>query len=345
MGYIGPSVVVRLKESEPEAKIVGLDTGYFAHCLTGCPVLPESRIEQQYFCDVRDVPEVVFEGVDSVVHLAAISNDPMGNRFEAPTEAINGRSTVEIARKAKRSGVKAFVFASSCSIYGTAFDGCRTEDSPLNPLTAYARSKISSERELQKLADDSFVVTSLRFATACGWSNRLRLDLVLNDFVASATALGKITILSDGTPWRPLIHIKDMALAIDWGVHRKSGNGGPFLAINAGRDDWNYQVQELASVVGDVIHGVAIDINKDGQPDKRSYRVSFAKFAALAPDYQPRYNLKSTIEELLNGFQGMGFDDRNFRESSLMRLKVLEGHIRTGLLDNDLRWVKGGNGQ
>jgi len=165
---------------------------------------------------VRHPQPEILRGVDAIVHLAAISNDPMGKTFEEVTDAINFRASVELARQAKAAGVRSFVFASSCSMYGMADDTPRKETSPLNPLTAYAKSKVSTETELQKLADKSFRVTCLRFATACGMSDRLRLDLVVNDFVACAVTSKNITILSDGTPWRPLIHVKDMARAFDW---------------------------------------------------------------------------------------------------------------------------------
>lgn len=215
MGYIGPRVVQRFQQSYPQAILVGLDAGYFAHCLTNAHVLPECRADIQYFSDVRRLPPEAISEVDAIVHLAAISNDPMGNIFEEVTFDINHRASVDLAKEAKRNGVKAFIFASSCSMYGLADDTPRKESSPLNPLTAYAKSKSYTEVELQKLADKHFKVTSLRFATACGMSERLRLDLVVNDFVACAVTSKNITILSDGTPWRPLIHVKDMARAFD----------------------------------------------------------------------------------------------------------------------------------
>ncbi len=218
MGYIGPCVVERLRESFPAAILIGLDMGFFAKNLTNAAFLPECRIDLQYFADVRKFSNDLLEDVDAIVHLAAISNDPMGNKFEKVTSDINYRASVELAKKAKKAGVKSFVYASSCSMYGSADDKPRTEESPLNPLTAYAKSKIYTEKDLVKLADNKFKVTSLRFSTACGMSERLRLDLVLNDFVACAVASNKITILSDGTPWRPLINIKDMVRAIDWAV-------------------------------------------------------------------------------------------------------------------------------
>ncbi len=338
MGYIGPSVVDALKAAYPGTQVSGLDTGYFAHCLTGARTLPEIRADQQYFADLRDLQDDVLEGVDTVVHLAAISNDPIGNRFERATEAINYRASVDLAQRAKMAGVRGFVFASSCSIYGAFEGGARAEEAELNPLTAYARSKVSMEQNLQSLADERFTVTSLRFATACGMSERLRLDLVLNDFVASAVANGRIEILSDGTPWRPLIHIKDMARAIEWGAGRSAGVGCPFVAVNVGRNDWNYQVRELAEACADVIGKVEVSVNPEARPDKRSYRVDFSRFRELAPNHQPLVSLEEAIHDLRNGLLDMEFDRPDFRETWFMRLKVLSAHVGSGRLDEDLRW-------
>lgn len=342
MGYIGPVVVKRLRQSYPDATICGFDMGYFATCLTNTVIFPECAIDIQYYGDIRDVniDFFNFNEIDVVVHLAAISNDPMGNRFDLVTKNVNYSASVKLARYAKMAGCKAFVFASSCSVYGDADDHqARTESSLLNPLTIYARSKIATENSLQELADKSFKVTCLRFATACGMSDRLRLDLVLNDFVASAVVNKKITILSDGTPWRPLIDVHDMARAIDWAIARDINDGGEFLAINTGSNANNYQVKELAEIVADVITGVEIEINKDAAPDKRSYQVNFDLFKKLAPDYQPQINLKSTIETLADALKQMKFSDSAFRDSNLIRLKVLNNLIKRRLLDNDLRWI------
>lgn len=338
MGYIGPCVVQRLRTSYPDATLVGLDMGYFATCLTNTEVLPELRVDLQYFADMRQLPADCLKNVDAVVHLAAISNDPMGNKFERVTLDINYRSSIELARKAREAGVKAFVYASSCSMYGSADDSARTETAPLNPLTAYAISKVSTEKDLETLADKEFKVTSLRFSTACGMSERLRLDLVLNDFVAGAVASKKITILSDGTPWRPLINIKDMAKAIDWAISREITDGSGFLAVNVGSNEWNYQVKDLAGAVAKVIPDVDISINKNAQPDKRSYRVSFDLFKKLAPDYQPEVDLISSIRKLKDGLEAMHFDDPDFRNSRYMRLKMLTGLRNKGLLTEDLEW-------
>ena len=183
------------------------------------------------------------------------------------------------------------------------------------------------------------VITSLRFSTACGMSERLRLDLVLNDFVACALAAGEITVLSDGTPWRPLIDVKDMARAIEWALIRDpSHTGGSFLAVNVGADEWNYQVKELADAVAAAIPGTKVSINTSAPPDKRSYRVDFSLYRKLAPTHQPQMSLQQTIAELKQGLSEMKFDDKNFRSSQFMRLKVLERHMSENRLGEDLRW-------
>jgi nucleoside-diphosphate-sugar epimerase len=338
MGYVGPSVVRRLKSSWPNAMLVGLDMGYFANCLTNAEVLPECRVDQQYFADVRRLPERLLDDVDAIIHLAAVSNDPMGNRFESVTYDVNHHASIGLATKAKSAGVKTFVFASSCSMYGSADDQPREEDSPLNPLTAYAKSKVATERDLEAIADKRFKATSLRFCTACGMSDRLRLDLVLNDFVAGAVASGTINILSDGTPWRPLIDVEDMARAIDWAVQRGLSGDAGFLAVNVGRDDFNYQVKDLAEAVAGEIPGVDVSINPNAQPDKRSYRVSFERYTRLAPDHQPQLDLRTSIRRLRDGLSAMGFQDNDFRNSRFVRLKVLTNLVDGGLLTDKLEW-------
>jgi nucleoside-diphosphate-sugar epimerase len=340
MGYVGPRVVRHLRDTHPDAVLVGLDMGYFASVLSAADILPECRVDVQYFGDVRTPPRDVLQGVDAVVHLAAISNDPMGRRFERVTFAINHAATVAFAAMAKAAGVSRFVFASSCSVYGAAGEAPRDERSPVAPLTAYSRSKILAEQGLGSLADEAFRVTCLRFATACGMSERLRLDLVLNDFVAAAMTAKRVQILSDGTPWRPLIHVDDMARAIDWAIGRGTGPGEAFLAINVGDDEWNYQVRDLARAVADVLPGVEVSINTAAAADARSYRVSFAEFRRLAPAHQPRRRLHETITGLAEGLERMRFSDDSFRESAFVRLNVLSDLRERDLLDDDLVWTR-----
>lgn len=339
MGYIGSVLVNHLRNTCPQAYLIGYDLGYFANQLTNVNLLPEVVLNTQYFGDVRKFPPKLLEGVSAIIYLSAISNDPMGNKYEQGTFDINHKACISLAQRAKNMGVKSFIFASSCSIYGSASDSPRTENSPLDPITAYARSKAFSERDLKELASDDFAVTCLRFSTACGMSPRLRLDLVLNDFVASAVAQKKITILSDGKPWRPLIHVKDMSRAIEWAIKRISLQGDEFLAINVGSNDWNYQVRDLAEAVAVEIPGTKISINKDAAPDKRSYRVNFELFKTLAPDFIPRITLSEAIRELKYALEESSFCDENFRDSrSFIRLKTLDFLRSKKLLTDSLEW-------
>ncbi|BCA79484.1 SDR family oxidoreductase [Desulfuromonas sp. AOP6] len=339
MGYVGPAVVGHLRRVFPSACLLGVDLGFFANCTMGCDLLPECRLDRQIFADVRSLPSELLQSVDTIVHLAAISNDPMSNKFEDVTYAINHQASVALARQAKAMGVKRFIFASSCSMYGAGHDNPRKESDALNPLTPYARSKVMTERDLEPLADEDFIVTSLRFSTACGMSDRLRLDLVLNDFVACAVTSKKISILSDGTPWRPLINTKDMARAIEWAVTRPSTLGGPFLAVNVGSEDRNYQVREVADLVANLIPGVSVEVNPAAPPDKRSYRVNFDLFRQLAPEHQPVYTLADSIQEVQQSLQSCRFNDLDFRSSRMMRLNHLNYLLEKGYLNEDLRWV------
>jgi nucleoside-diphosphate-sugar epimerase len=339
LGYIGPSVTNHLRKTYPDAELIGFDIGYFTHCLSNASYVPEVKLDLQIFGDIRKFPVKYLQGVDVIIDLAAISNDPMSFKFEEITLDINYRSAVKLAKMAKDNGVKSFVYASSCSMYGLADDSERKEGDKLNPLTAYARSKVMAEEELEPLAGDGFTITCHRFATACGWTNRLRLDLVLNDFVAGALVNKEISILSDGSPWRPMINTKDMARALAWGASRKPENGGKFLAVNTGSNHWNNRILALAEAIETVIPGVKISVNPDAPPDKRSYRANFDLFKKLAPEAQPQEDLISTVKEIRDNLIGMGFNDPNYRDSMFIRLKVLDYLQKNGALNSNLEWT------
>lgn len=336
LGYVGSVLIKALRREYPKAKLIGFDTGFFTRNLTSKLYAPEIFLDQQVYGDVRKFPKELLQDVDTVVQLAAISNDPIGNKFEDVTFKVNHKAVVDIAKKAKDQGVKRIVFASSCSVYGIAEEEARTEQSDVNPLTAYAKSKVRAELDLESLSDNDFVITCLRFATACGMSDRLRLDLVLNDFVAGAFTSEEITILSDGSPWRPLINVNDMARAIIWGHQRDSLQGGNFLTVNTGSNDWNYQIKELAYSIKKILPHVSVSINQNALPDKRSYKVDFGLYEKLAPTHQPQYNLETTIKDLVKGFEQMGFRDKNFRDSELIRLHVINQLLEEQVIDKEL---------
>ena len=338
MGYVGPVVVAHLRSRFPEAELIGYDSGLYSACLTTPGPVPETMLDTQYFGDVRTLPAGLLRGVDAIVHLAAISNDPIGNRFEQVTDEINRGASLRLAQLAADAGVGRFVFASSCSVYGAAGAAARCESDAVNPLTAYARSKVMTEQGLAQMPAKGMAVTCLRFATACGMSDRLRLDLVLNDFVACALSSGEITVLSDGTPWRPLIDVRDMARAIEWAVVRPAEQGGGVLVVNVGSDERNHRVRELAEAVAAAVPGTRVSINQAAQPDARSYRVDFGLFRELAPEHQPLFSLRDSIGALVDGLRAIGFADPEFRSGRMMRLNTLAGLIDAGRLGAELRW-------
>ena len=340
LGYVGSELVKELRHFHPQATLMGYDTGFFARHLLNPTISPDVNLDYQVYGDIRSVKPEVLKDLDTVIQLAAVSNDPIGNQFEEVTMDINYRSTVNLAKLAKENGVKNFVFASSCSVYGFAEEAPRTEDSAVNPLTAYAKSKVLSEEGLKELADEKFKITCLRFATACGYSDRLRLDLVLNDFVAGALITNQINILSDGSPRRPLINVRDMGRALRWGFERNQNETGDYVLVNAGSNEWNYQIKALAEEIHKIMPQVEVSINRNAQPDKRSYKVNFDHFRKLAPNHQPQYDLKKTISELIDGLEQSGFNNPDYRQSNLVRLYVINQLIKQGIIDDQLQYVK-----
>jgi nucleoside-diphosphate-sugar epimerase len=339
-GYIGPVLARDIAGRQLGWELTGIDTGFFENQLAGPD--PARFFAREIRADVRTLSDDVLHGADAVVYLAAVSNDPMGKEFEAATMEINAAAAVALADRCRKLGVRRFVFASSCSIYGAAGGTPRAEGDALNPLTAYARSKVEAETKLRLRADTRFMVTCLRFATACGASPRLRLDLVLNDFVASAALNGRIEVLSDGSPWRPLIHVEDMARAIEWALTR---DGDAFLAVNVGSNAWTWQMGDLAHDVARVLAAdgqpVDVTINRAAQPDNRSYKVDFSLFQKLAPLHQPQKQFDVAVQELRDQVKHMDFGGAPFRQSPFLRLNVLRALKADNRLSQDLRWRVG----
>ena len=339
LGYIGPVLTAFLRRETSDAALIGYDTGYFAGCFLNPLESADHLPDLQIHADVRNVRAEHLAGIDKVIYLAAISNDPMGNLYEEPTEEINSTAAKRFAEFAKRAGARSFVYASSCSIYGAGGSDFKTEQSQINPLTAYARSKVSCEQALVEYADQNFMVTCLRFATACGASPRLRLDLVLNDFVASALLNREIKILSDGAPWRPLIDVEDMCKAISWALDRHESTGGAYLAVNVGHNDHNYTIRDLAYAVQRELPGASVNINTSAPADKRSYRVDFSLYASLNERAKSGKPLEKTVLELVQTIQASDFRVSDFRNSYLIRLHALSRLRESKRLDSSLRWT------
>lgn len=333
-GYVGPVFARHVAEREQGWRLTGIDIGFFADQMTGPD--PARYFAREIRADVRALPDDVLRGADAVVYLAAVSNDPMGVEFETATMQINADAAVTLAERCRSLGIRRFVFASSCSIYGAAGEAARTENDKVSPLTAYARSKVEAERRLCPLAGETLSITCLRFATACGASPRLRLDLVLNDFVASAVQNARIEVLSDGSPWRPLIHVEDMARAIEWALTR---GGAPLLNVNVGSQQWTWQIGSLAREVGSVLGDIEVSINRAAQPDSRSYRVDFSLFRCLAPDHQPQKDFGAAVRELRDMIDRIDFGGQPFRKSQHLRLNALRELKLAGELSPELRRV------
>jgi nucleoside-diphosphate-sugar epimerase len=338
LGYIGPVLVSCLRQHQPDLQVIGYDTGYFEGCLINHVVDNRFKADVQLYGDVRSFDPSILQGVSTVIYLAAISNDPMGNVFESQTIDINKNSALNFANSAREAGVESFVFASSCSSYGFGGDEAKSENDSVNPLTAYAISKVEAESELSKIASDDFRISCLRFATACGSSPRLRLDLVLNDFVASALLNSNITILSDGSPLRPLIDVEDMCRAIMWAMDRPVESGGPALVVNAGCNEWNFSVLEIAEYVKEYFGNIDVKINEDAEPDKRSYKVDFSLYKQLSGESYPEKTLADSIGEIAQCIESSDFDLSDFRNSHFMRLNALRHLQDLKSLDSDLYW-------
>ena len=336
MGYVGSVLVPYLRKAYPKSYIVGLDIGYFSETVIDNSN-PEDFLDDQIILDIRDITKSYLIGFDTVINLAAVSNDPMGKEFETATEEINFLAGIKLAKLSKEAGVKKFIFASSCSVYGEGLAHPKKENDPINPLTEYAKSKINSEKKLFEISDSNFSIKCLRFATACGYSPRLRLDIVLNDFVASAVVNSEINILSDGNPWRPLIHVNDMARAIHWSIQDETKKN--FEILNVGNLNGNFQVKEIAEAVKKVIPDTKIEINKNASPDKRTYKVDFSAFCKQAKNFLPIFSLEDSVNDLTNKIRLLDLNKDRIKSSDFIRLKVLKESISQNKLDKNLKKI------
>ena len=333
-GYIGTIMVPMLISDGHE--VVGLDSDLYQRCTFG-EGMPEVESIRK---DLRDIEAEDVDGFDAVMHLAALSNDPLGNINPDLTYDINHHASVKLAKLAKQAGVPRFLFSSSCSTYGAAAgEEMLTEEADFNPVTPYGHSKVYVEKEVAELADDNFSPTFLRNATAYGVSPRLRFDIVLNNLVAWAYSTGKVLIKSDGTPWRPIIHIEDISRAFI-AVLNAPREVIHNQAFNVGRNDQNYRIRELADIVKETVPGCEIEYAQDAGPDKRTYRVDFNKIAEKLPEFRPQWDARKGAQELYEVYKKCDLKLDEFEGPKYKRIDHIKQLLNDGLLNASLRWTK-----
>ncbi|MEM9215762.1 MAG: SDR family oxidoreductase [Cyanobacteria bacterium P01_F01_bin.150] len=335
-GYIGTVLVPMLLAANHD--VVGLDSDLYRASTFGDGFQEVQELQK----DVRDVELSDLDGFDAVLHLAGLSNDPLGNLNPDLTSQINHLASVRLAKLAKEAGIERFIFSSSCSNYGAGGDDLLDEGSDFNPVTPYGISKVRVEQDVAQLADDKFTPTFLRNATAYGVSPRLRFDLVLNNLVAWAFTTGKVFIKSDGTPWRPIVHIEDISRAFVAVLHapREAVHNEAF---NVGRNEDNFRIREIADIVKATVPNCKIEYAEDAGPDKRCYRVDCSKILRVLPEFKPQWNVEKGAQELYQAYKEVGLTLEEFEGPKYQRIAHIKKLLSESRLDSDLRWQESMN--
>lgn len=332
LGYIGTVLVPMLQERDHD--VVGADTDLYQRC-TFTGQVPDLKTIKK---DVRDLQRDDLQNYDAIIHLAGLSNDPLGDYRPELTEEINEKASIRLAALAKSVGIRRFLFASSCSNYGASGENFLTEEANFNPVTPYGISKVKVEAALTKMADETFSPTFIRAATAYGLSPRIRFDLVANNLTAWAYTTGRIYLKSDGSPWRPIVHVEDIGRAYLAALHAPR----EFIhnqAFNVGTTTENYQIHELAEIVQEIVPGCKIEYAPDAGPDKRCYRVDCNKIARVLRDFKPQWTARRGIEQLYQAYKHVGLTVEEFEGSKFKRIAHLKKMVAEKKLDTNLRWI------